>query len=157
MYRRILLTGVATFSAFSAGAGEFCPTTQGTAHTLGAPFPESANWYGSESLAVNVPADGNWGTTGPTARIAVKLFVSSLGYVAGEKIDLKVAIDRLFEGANDAVVKDITHACGSAALDDCVMLVGIDFPSEGCWQIRLDYLGQELSFVVETTHSGNRT
>jgi hypothetical protein len=30
------------------------------------------------------------------------------------------------------------------------MLAGIDFPSIGCWRLNLGYLGQSLSFVVET-------
>jgi hypothetical protein len=30
------------------------------------------------------------------------------------------------------------------------MLVGIDFPSLGCWQIAAEYLGQSLTFVVKT-------
>jgi hypothetical protein len=30
------------------------------------------------------------------------------------------------------------------------MLVGVDFPDPGCWEITGEYLGQTLTFVVET-------
>jgi hypothetical protein len=29
------------------------------------------------------------------------------------------------------------------------MLVAVEFPSAGCWEITGEYLGQKLSFVVE--------
>ena len=51
-----------------------CPVTLGTDRFLGPPFPESENWYGSEGLAVMVPGNRAWGTTGANALIAVKLF-----------------------------------------------------------------------------------
>lgn len=125
-----------------------CPTTIGT-DSLGPPFPEAENWYGSESLAVVLPEDGRWGITGPNARIAVKLFVWSLGFKPGMEKNLSVRVESLSGGANDAIVKGITNA-GAPSLGGWTMLAGIDFPSVGCWRLTLDYLGQSLSFVVET-------
>ena len=125
-----------------------CPVTIGT-DSLGPPFPDAENWYGSESLAVVLPEDGKWGITGPNARIAVKLFVWSFGFKHGMEKNLSVRVESLSGGPNDAVVKDITGA-EAPSLGGATMLAGIDFPSVGCWRLTLDYLGQSLSFVVET-------
>src|SRR5262245_46454114 len=102
-----------------------CPVTIGTA-SLGPPFPQSENWYGSESLAVVLPEDGKWGITGPNARIAVKLFVWSVGFKPGMEQNLSVNVESLAGGPNDAVVKDVTNA-GAASLGGWTMLAGIDF------------------------------
>jgi hypothetical protein len=125
-----------------------CPVTVGS-DSLGPPFPESENWYGSEALAVMLPQDGRWGITGPNARIAVKLFVWSAGFKPGMEHNLSVRIEPLLGQPNDAVVGDPTNA-GAKSLGGWTMLAGIDFPSVGCWRLTLDYLGQSLSFVVET-------
>ena len=147
-----------------AGAeiGGTCPVTLGTDELL---EPDSHNIYGSEALAVALPADGTWPTTGPTARIAVKLFWSSAGFRPGMERHLRIEIVNLNGGPNDAVVKDVTNANSipvdleKAQFDDewqdgWRMLVGIDFPSPGCWELTGEYLGQSLTFKVETTESG---
>jgi len=125
-----------------------CPVTVGS-DSLGPPFPDAENWYGSESLAVILPDDGKWGITGPNARIAVKLFIWSIGFKPGMEENLAVRVESLSGGPNDAVVKGVTNA-GADSLGGWTMLAGIDFPSAGCWRLTVDYLGQSLSFVVET-------
>lgn len=76
---------------------------------------------------------------------------------------LNVGIENLHGGPNDAVVKDVTSANSvredleTAHFDDewqdgWLMLTGIDFPSTGCWEISGEYLGQSLTFVVETVN-----
>jgi hypothetical protein len=129
-----------------------CPVTLGS-NSLGPPFPDSENWYGSESLAVMLPADGKWGITGPGARIAVKLPIWSIGYKIGMEENLTIRVEAFFDGPNDVVVKDITNACADTLLNGCTMLAGIDFPTTGCWRLTLDYFGQSLSFVVATIES----
>ncbi len=129
-------------------ANTSCSVTIGT-NSLGAPFPEFQNWYGSEALAVVLAEDGRWAITSPGSRIAVKLFIWSVGYKPWMETNLSVRIESLSGGPNDASVKDITNA-KSPSLGGWTMLAGIDFPSVGCWRLTLDYLGQSLSFVVET-------
>ena len=135
-----------------------CPVTLGTDELLG---PDSHYSYGSEALAVALPADGTWPVTGPTALIAVKLFWRSAGFRPGMEHNLHVEIKSLHDGPNDAVVTGVTNANSprddieAARFDDewqdgWVMLTGIDFPSAGCWQITGEYLGQSLTFVVQT-------
>ena len=60
--------------------GGECPVTLGTDNLL---EPDSRNLYGSEALAVALPSDGTWAVTGPSARIAVKLFWRSAGFKPG--------------------------------------------------------------------------
>ena len=126
-----------------------CPVTVGSDHTLGSPFDDSASWYGSEALAVALPPEGKWGVTAPTARIAVKLFLWSYGFEPGMEKHLSVVIESMTDREVDAVVKGISNA---RPIDGeySAMLVGIDFPSAGCWRITAEYLGQTLKFVVET-------
>ena len=149
----------------SIESGDRCPVTLGTDGLLEA---DSLNVYGSEALAVALPADGSWPTTGPTARIAVKLFWRSAGYRPGMEQHLHIDIVNLDDGPNDAVVKDVTSAKPVSSdlerarfdhewEDGWLMLTGIDFPSPGYWEITGSYLGQSLTFVVETVdESGDR-
>lgn len=141
-----------------------CPVTRGTDGLL---EPDSRNLYGSEALAVALPADGTWAVTAPNARIAVKLFWRSAGFRPGMEQHLKVGIENLNGGLNDAVVKGVTNANSvpedleKAQSDDewqdgWQMLIGIDFPSPGCWEITGEYLGQSLTFVVETVDYSER-
>lgn len=141
-----------------------CPVTLGTDKLLD---PDSSNLYGSEALAVALPADGTWPVTGPNARIAVKLFWRSTGFRPGMEQNLKVEIRNLNGGPNDAVVNDVTNANSvpddleKAYFDDewqngWLMLTGIDFPSPGCWEITGKYLSQTLTFVVQTVDRSQR-
>lgn len=138
--------------------GDTCPVTLGTDELLNS---DSRNMYGSEALAVALPADGTWPITGPTGRIAVKLFWRSAGFRPGMERHLRLEIVNLNGGPNDAFVKDVTNANSvpddleTARFDEewqdgWVMLAGIDFPSPGCWEITGEYLGQSLTFVVRT-------
>ena len=129
-----------------------CPKTAGSDDLLAPPFPKFENWYGSEALAVALPSKGIWPITGPTARIAVKLFWWSSGYEPGMETNLQVTITNLNGQANDTVVKDVTNA-HAESLGGWTMLTGIDFPSPGCWEIVGEYLGQSLKFVVETLNA----
>ena len=147
-----------------SGSDGGCPVTLGTDKLLG---PDSTNLYGSEALAVALPADGRWPVTEPYARIAVKLFWRSAGFRPGMEQNLKVEIQNLNGGLNDAVVKHVTSA--NSVPDDLqnahfndewqngwLMLTGIDFPSPGCWEITGGYFGQTLTFVVETVDDSQR-
>ncbi len=126
-----------------------CPVSLPTADLLGHPFPESDHWYGSEALAVPLPNFGVWGITGETALIAVKLFWRSVAFDPKKTSELVVTVEPLHGQFNDVVVSPTTTAF---TLDGShgSFLTGIDFPSPGCWEITGTYLGQELSFVVET-------
>jgi len=149
-----LFVVAALFGSLSATAQVACPRTVGT-KSLGPPFPDSGDWYGSESFAVQLSPDGTWPTTAPTARIAVKLFWWSSGFKPGMESNLIVTLKELNGAAVNAVVSRPTNA-HAESLGGWTMLTGIDFPDPGCWEITGRYLGQELKFVVETVRSEPR-
>lgn len=129
--------------------------------------PASDVWYGGESLAVALPSDGFWPTTAPGAAIAVKSFWRSAAFRVGTESGLKVEIENLRGGPLAAQVTPPTNAYLGALSElseseqqkiphetvgsrGWMMLVGIDFPAPGCWRVNGEYLGQKLTFIVET-------
>lgn len=137
-----------------AAADLSCPRTAGSS-ALGSPFPSSGHWYGSESLAVQLPPDGTLPTTAPGAWIAAKLFWWSAGFKPGMESNLSVTVKEL-SGAPASVVVSRTTNAHAEALGGWTMLTGIDFPAAGCWEITGRYLGQELKFVVEAVQSASQ-
>jgi hypothetical protein len=135
-------------SASQAANGGACPRTLGSRDLLGKPFPSSALWYGSEALAVILRPDGIWRGMGPSFNYRDKLFWWSHGFQPGLESNLKVIGKRLDADAPPANISSTTNA-KAESLGGWAMLVGVEFPSAGCWQITGSYLGQELSFVVE--------
>lgn len=135
----------------ASAAAEFtCPRTVGRT-ALEPPLPKSENWYGSEALAVQLPPAGTWPTTASGALIAVKLLWWSAGFRSGMESNLNVTIRELSGAKVTAAISKPTNA-HAASLGGWTMLTGIDFPQPGCWEITGRYLGQSLSFVVETVN-----
>jgi hypothetical protein len=133
-----------------------CPITVPENPPFTAPKPYSPNspfdsnfWYGSNSLWTNLPRDGIWYAL-PNNRegYTQKVFWWREGYIWNEEPepDLTVSGERLDAVAPPLIVSRATNAyagdIGSA------MLVGVDFPTLGCWKITGHYHGTELSFVV---------
>jgi hypothetical protein len=125
-------------------AEDTCPRTVGPT--------ELSRWYGSESLAVQLPAGGVWPTTAPGNLIAVKLIWRSAGFRPGMESGLSVTVKPLNATPATAVVLGTTNA----KLGDWAMMTGIDFPNAGCWEVTGRYLGEELRFVVETVQGASR-
>ena len=107
-------------------------------------------WFGSNSLWTSLPQDGVWaGLPHNPGGYTQKVFWWREGYVwdeepepnlimTGERLDAKAPSFKGSKGTN-AYASDI----GSA------MLVGVDFPTLGCWKITGKYNNDaELSFVV---------
>jgi hypothetical protein len=146
----LALTAV-LLSPASAVAEFTCPRTIGYG-SLGPPLPKSENWYGTDALAVQLPRTGAWPITAPGALIAVKLFWWSAGFRPGMESNLNVTIRELGGAEVTAVISKPTSA-HAASLGGWTMLTGLDFPEAGCWEITGEYLGQSLTFVVETVKS----
>ena len=142
-----LALAAALLGPASAFAEFTCPRTTGY-KALGPPLPKSANWHGSEALAVQLPQTGTWPTTAPGAAISVKLFWWSAGFRPGMESNLNVTIRELSGAPVTAEISKPTNA-HAPSLGGWTMLTGIHFPQPGCWEITGQYLGQSLSFVVE--------
>ena len=115
----------------------------------GHPLGETAFWHGSPELWTAVPVDGMWPDL-PYHRsvYSQKIFWWREGYaildepapelvVTGRRLDTSVPL-LLASRATNAGGADIGEA----------MLVGVDFPTLGCWEITGYYQGRELRFVV---------
>jgi hypothetical protein len=98
-------------------------------------------WYGSDGLWTWLEADG-------TARRADKSFWWRKGYdwrtetspsllVTGRRLDAAAPAVRSSDATN-GFREDI----------GAFMLIGLDFPAGGCWEVTGHYRGQRLRFVV---------
>lgn len=113
-----------------------------------APYPDEF-WYGTDALWTMLRADGRWWHLPRTeAGYAQKVFWWREGYNWREEPqpELTVTGQRLDGPAPPLRASRATNAFhpsfGSA------MLVGVDIPTLGCWEITGRYGGHELSFVV---------
>lgn len=146
------LIALSICTAFCAGKAfaqieRTCPRTLPPPLEMsGGPFP-SGEWYGSESLAVLLKPGGVWKGMGAEHRYRDKLAWWSYGFDPSlePRPALVVTGKRLDAEAPPAIVSQATNMY----FDGWAMLVMIELPSRGCWEISGDYLGQTLSFVVE--------
>jgi len=125
-----------------------CPRTLPTGLNLGPPFPASDRWHGSDSLAMILPKDGIWKGMGPAYHYRDKLFWWSYGYQPGFESNFTVTGRSLDGRSAPADISPPTNA-NASSLGGWAMLVLVEFPDAGCWEITGDYLGHKLSFVVE--------
>jgi hypothetical protein len=134
-------------SPASAEEANACLATMPSGATLGEPFPASENWYGSETLAVQLPPNGIWRGMGSANRYRDKLFWWSYNIQPGAETGLTVQGRRLDSDAPPADVSRTTNARWPGS-GGWTMLVAVEFPSSGCWEITGEYLGQKLAFIV---------
>ena len=135
---------------------EDCPVTVPQDPPFIAPTPYSPNapfqnyfWYGSEMLWTMLPTDGTWASLPHNPEgYTQKIFWWRVGYVWNEEPqpELKVTGERLDAKVPPLIVSDATNAYASDI--GSAMLVGVDFPTLGCWQITGKYKDAELSFVI---------
>ena len=121
--------------------------------TPSAPYPLKPPgdyfWYGTDSLWTALPQNGVWASLPRNPQgYSQKVFWWRKGYSWTEEPQpaLSVTGHRL-DGA--APLLNVTRATNAYAEDiQSAMLVGIDFPTLGCWEITGRYDDAELTFVV---------
>jgi hypothetical protein len=132
-----------------------CPVTTppDPLFTPPAPYPQSPPgdyfWYGDASLWTALPQNGVWAELPHNPEgYTQKVFWWREGYVWTEEPepDLTVFGQRLDEPAAPLNGSRATNAFAEDI--QSAMLVGVDFPTPGCWEITGRYAGAELSFVV---------
>jgi hypothetical protein len=132
-----------------------CPVTlpQEPAFTPPAPYSDLSwdgyFWYGSNSLWVSFPVNGVWrglphNPNGYTQKIP--WWREGYSWDKEPEPDLIVTGERL---DGKAPPLDASSANGSYAKDmGSAMMMGVDFPTLGCWKITGKYQDAEMSFVV---------
>lgn len=110
--------------------------------------PEGFKWVGTTSLAAQVPQDGHWSAMGPEYNYRDKWWWWREGYRAREETQPKLSITakRLDGPAPSVEISNATNAFGPG-WDR--MLVGMEFPTAGCWEVIGSYHDQELRFVFQ--------
>jgi len=109
-----------------------------------APPDEDRFWYGYDGLWTALPKDGSWATLAD----GEKFWWWSEGFDVSEDEtpDLVVTARRLDGEGEVYQVSDATN--GYHPSFNWAMLVGVELPSPGCWEITGQYKGHELTFVL---------
>jgi hypothetical protein len=133
-----------------------CPVTLASSSPVDVPgmkWGGRYGWFGSEALAVNIPVDGRWKGMGPEHRFRDKFWIWRRGYDpdAERKPALTVSGVKLDGDAAETLqIDNATNAFGDGWSS---MLVGMEFPSAGCWRITVTYVSvgikHELEFTVD--------
>jgi len=133
-----------------------CPVTQPPEpqFTPPPPYPPSAPspnyfWYGTDSLWTVIPDDGVWAALPHNPEgYTQKVFWWREGYSWTEEPDPQLTVTGQRLDAPTAPL-NVSQATNAFAADiQSAMLVGVDFPTLGCWEISGHYADAELSFVV---------
>jgi len=133
--------------------GGDCPTTPVPRPPFVPPEPYPAgppgyarSWYGTERLWTWLRADGTW----PMMRADGAYFDKSFWWRPdGNPASFRVTGRRLDAHAPPV---DITQATNGSRYDlGEFMLVGLELPELGCWEITGHYGAERVSFVVRVT------
>jgi hypothetical protein len=144
----------------SNDAPDGCPvTTQSQSAPFVPPKPYSQDagvgsfWFGTDNLWTVLPSDGAWRGLGhytpndPTFRQKLFLWRQGYDWRTEPRPNLKVIGRRLDAHADPLLVDRPTNVSSEPG----GMLVGINFPTVGCWEITGRYGDDELTFVVWVT------
>lgn len=160
----LLLTGCATSAnaqpqdvkAIDANSSADCPVTlpgstsfEPSVSSLPTEAFPGEFWFGSEDLWTALPNKGIWsGLPKNTDGYTQKIFWWSERFSLKDEPepDLVVFGERLDEEAPPLIVSKATNAYASDI--GSAMLVGVDFPTSGCWQITGQYKKTGLIFVI---------
>jgi hypothetical protein len=139
---------------------ETCPVTQAPDLPFTPPPPYPATppgggsfWFGTEQLWTMLPADGTWRglphyrPTDPGYRQKIFWWHEGYDWRAEPRPNLTVRGKRLDAPAPPLVASRATNGFRAEDLKS-FMLVGVDIPTLGCWEITGEIDGQELTFVV---------
>lgn len=106
-------------------------------------------WYGTDSLWTLLPIKGVWsGLAHNPQGYRQKVFWWRKGYFWRDEPEPELSVTgrRLNASAPALYVSKATNAFAEDI--QSAMLVGVDFPTVGCWEITGRYAGARLRFVV---------
>ncbi len=138
--------------ACSMAAGSACEIELPSSDNLSEPWKSNRAhgfaWFGSDELAAKIPEDGHWVGMGPEHDYGDKFWWWRKGYRAIEeqRPELVVTANRLDRPAPPVRMDEATNAFGK---NWDLMLIGMEFPTAGCWEVIGRYHGRELRFVLK--------
>jgi len=148
--------GLPTTGTLSKTPPDTCPVTRSPnpPFTPSPPYPRSAPgedefWYGTDSLWTAIPQTGAWSDLPHNPEgYTQKVFWWRKGYsVTAEPEPHLTVTGRRLDAS--APLLNVSRATNASAPDiQSAMLVGVDFPTLGCWEITGQYASTELSFVI---------
>jgi hypothetical protein len=108
-------------------------------------------WYGGAALAALIPKNGVWNGMGPEHNYGDKFWWWRSGYDAKAESAPNLNISaRLLDGRNTEI--EVSDATSGFSSDPEVnwnsILIGMEFPSSGCWEITGMYDGVESLIIV---------
>jgi len=110
---------------------------------------DTGNWYGTSKLWTRPPLNGHWRTTQqflPKAVFRDKLFWWREGYDPHHELKPSLIVTaKQLDGTGQVKLDNATNAVRAGVP---AMLVLIDVPTEGCWQVTANYADASLSYVV---------
>ena len=107
-----------------------------------------SRWVGTKALAARVPDRGYWTGMGSKSRFRDKWWWWREGYSATVENypDLKITGRRLDGGQEVLEQPFVTNAMGKGW---DMILVLLEFPTAGCWEVYATYKDQSLRFMFE--------
>ena len=132
-----------------------CPVTRATAETRYAPpppvRPDAADsprfWYGSDELYTNLAADGRWRGMKSASGIREKSiwFRKDAQWLDEVPHQLRVTFRPLGKAGSMFTVPRVTNAIIGK---EVAMLLMLEFPTPGCWEVTANYKDAHASFVT---------
>lgn len=104
-------------------------------------------WVGTPRLAARIPYAGNWEGMGPKGKFGDKWWWWREGYNAREETqpELSITSRRLdVDEVTTTTSPFVTNAYGPGW---DMILVLMEFPATGCWEVTGSYQGETLKFV----------
>lgn len=103
-------------------------------------------WYGSEELAAFIPASGKWYGMGPKHGYRDKFWWWAKGYDASlpPLAPLKLTVHRL---SGLPYEFEMSSETGGYNDDWNAILIGLEFPTAGCWQVIGNYQQHKLKVI----------
>ena len=142
--------------AAPSNVNEACPVTRpDPAFAAPSPYPSSAPragsaWFGTPELWTMLDADGEvWPASGvPEVSVKEKTFWWSSAWNARSEQEPAITVTgKRLDGPGSFRSDHGTNATAPDLGGDA-MLVGVEFPSPGCWQLTAEYRDAALSYVV---------
>lgn len=133
-----------------------CPMVQATECEVSLPkgsglpgsltAPDGFTWVGTPELAAQVPESGHWIGMGSDHQYGDKWWWWRQGYLAmaEPEPEIEITATRLDGSAPAVHIPRGTNAYGKGWNR---ILVGMQFPSPGCWEVVANYHGHDLRFI----------